>query len=57
MFCIDFDENEPDVIFGEFQDDNYFRLEVLITPCNYLHTSNGYTGDSISPECIPELDK
>ena len=57
FFCINFAENEPDMIFGEFQDDNYYRLEVLLTPCNYLHTSNGYTADSISPECIPDLDK
>ena len=57
LFCIDFDPDESVAIFGEFQDDSYLRLEVTLTPCNYLHTWDGYTGDSISPDCIPDLDK
>ena len=57
FFCIDFNPDESHTILGEFLDDNYLNIEVDLTPCNYLHTWDGYTGDSISPECIPDLDK
>ena len=30
---------------------------MLLLPCNYLHTDTGYTGDSIHPECIDDLEK
>lgn len=28
------------------------HLEIILVPCNYLHTSFGYTGDSIHADCI-----
>ena len=27
-------------------------IEIYLLPCNYLHTYYGYTGDSVSKECI-----
>lgn len=55
MFCID--PTEELHIYGNEKSYNYQRLELIITPCNYLHTHLGYEGDSIHPECIADLDK
>ena len=53
MFCLDWNDDIPFELVGEKAvDDNYARLEVIFTPCNYLHSQLGYDGDSIHPECI-----
>ena len=53
MFCVDWnDVNEPFDIKGSDEDDDHSRIEVMLVPCNYMHTELGYQGDSISPECI-----
>ena len=56
MFCLDWDKQEPIEIIGSDIDDDYTRLEVVLVPCNYMHTMLGYQGDSISPECITDLE-
>ena len=55
MFCIN--EFENFVIYGNEKNTEYQRFEVVLVPCNYLNTQFGYTGDSINPECIADLDK
>ena len=45
------------LVTGEFGDDYYTKLDILLTPCNYLHTHSNYTGDSVSPECVPDLEE
>ena len=56
LFCIDWeDEDEPIEIVGYEMDANYTRLDIMIVPCNYLHTSFSYTGDAINPNCNPNL--
>ncbi len=57
MFCINFDNEDSVVLNGEFFDDNYTRIDITLAPCNYLHTALNYTDDSVSPECIPDLEK
>ena len=32
------------------------NLELLYMPCNYVHNMLGYTKDSVTPECIPDLE-
>jgi len=54
MYCID--EFENFTIYGNEKNTEYQRVEVVLVPCNYLNTQFGYTGDSIDPECIAELD-
>ena len=44
-------------IYGDENNVEHQRIEMLLLPCNYLHTDTGYTGDSIHPECIDDLDK
>ena len=55
MFCIDADETIR--IYGNENNNNYQRIEILLTPCNYLHTHLGYEGDSVHPDCIADLDQ
>ena len=37
FYCINYDEDEPIELIGEWFDDNYARIEILFVPCNYLH--------------------
>ena len=37
LFCIDWDDDDPIEIYGDEIDMNYSRLEILLTPCNYIH--------------------
>ena len=55
MFCFDYGEDYQ--IYGNERNQNYQRVEVIFSPCNYVHTESGYEDDSVQPECIPELDK
>ena len=63
MLCIDWDgeegamQSEPIEITGQENDDDYARLEVVLVPCNYVHTQLGYSGDTVSPECEGDLTK
>ena len=58
MLCIDFEDgDEPIQIWGEESADNWQRLEVILTPCNYIHTELNYDRDSVHPECVTDLNK
>ena len=58
MFCIDWDDlDEPYQIQGYEFDNDYARLEIRVLPCNYIHTQMGFEGDSVSSECIRDLEK
>ena len=57
MFCIDWYDDDLFEILGSDEDDDHTRVEVVLVPCNYLHTQFGYDGDSISPECIGDLEE
>lgn len=58
MFCVDWnDVDEPFEIKGSDEDGDHSRIEVILVPCNYVHTDLGYEGDSISPECIGSLEE
>ena len=56
MYCIDWNDDDPFELIGESShDDDYARIDVTLTPCNYLHTMLDYQDDSISPECIGDI--
>ena len=57
MYCIDWNDDEPIEMIGNETDDDYARLEVVLAPCNYLHTMFDYQDDTISPECIADLNE
>ena len=52
MFCIDWNDDDPIELTGDFEEEDYTRFDIILTPCNYLHTMHGYQGDFVSPECI-----
>ena len=56
LFCIDWDDDNPFEITGYEFDDNYTRLEIVLVPCNYIHTMLDYKDDSVSSECIGDLE-
>ena len=53
MFCLEWDDSDPFIINGNFEDDNNFvSLDLAFIPCNVL------TGSApITPECIANRDK
>ena len=54
FYC--FDWNDEFQIYGdETQDSKY--VEIFLLPCNYLHQSLGYEDDSVSEECIWDLQE
>ena len=58
MYCIDWNDDEPFEIIGESaHDQDYARLDVILSPCNYLHTELGYQGDSIRSDCIGDYQE
>ena len=53
MYCLDWeDEVEDKLIYGHSKNDEYQRLDIVLVPCNYVHSYLGYEGDSISKECL-----
>lgn len=52
MYCMDMKPEEKMEIFGNENNREYQRIEVIITPCNYINTEFGYKGDFIDPECV-----
>ena len=57
MVCIDWDDDEPISIGGIQNDDNYQILDIVLVPCNYIHSQLGYTEDSVATECVPDLNE
>lgn len=55
MFCLDWSEDI--LIYGNERNDNYQRIELVLVPCNYLHTHLGYKDDFVHEECVADLDK
>ena len=60
MFCLD--EWPDDFELGnETADDEYNRLELIVTPCNYIHSHLGYetleNGYEVPDECIPDFEQ
>ena len=53
FYCIDFD-NEID-IFGNENDKNYKRLEVLLLPCNVINSEVGPLESAVEDQCLGDL--
>ena len=54
MYCLDWedDDAEDKLIYGQTKNDEYQRLDIILVPCNYVHSYLGYEGDFISDECL-----
>ena len=58
LYCLDWDEvgEELDIWgFDGYQDYRY--VDIILVPCNYLHTSYGWTEDRIAEECVHDRDQ
>ena len=55
MFCLDWNDDDPIELIGDTHDDDYTRLELLVVPCNYVHTMLDYQYDSVNPQCVEDL--
>ena len=38
-------------------DDEYTYLEIVLVPCNLVYTIEGYSGDSVSSECVGDQEE
>ena len=57
MVCLDWKDNDPYELIGFEFDDEATYIDIVLVPCNYIHTLGGYSEDSISPECIGDLEE
>ena len=48
--CIDWDHKDPYLIYGSENSPDNQRLELILTPCNYMHGKD----DKIAEECISD---
>lgn len=44
-------------IWGETSSGQHQRIEMLLVPCNYVHSYMGYEGDFIRDDCVADLEK
>ena len=56
FFCIDWPEDEPALIYGDTQSNDYQYVDINLVPCNYVHAEFGETGDYIREECKSDLE-
>ena len=52
FYCIDWTDDLE--IYGDLAQDSSF-IEIFLTPCNYLFTEWGYTGDKVNDKCEWDL--
>ena len=57
LYCIDWNDEDPTLIYGKEIYMNYSRLEIIFLPCNYLHNEYGFNEEKISPDCIADLEQ
>ena len=55
LLCLDWSQNL--YLQGYYQDARFSTIDILLLPCNYIHTQYGWEGDTISNECIPNLEE
>ena len=55
MFCLDWSAQEL-LLYGNEKNYEYQRIEIVLTPCNYIHTHLGYDLDSVHKDCVADLD-
>ena len=57
MVCLDWNDNDPYELIGYEFDDETTYIDIILVPCNYVHTLGDYRGDSVSPECIGDQEQ
>ena len=44
-------------MWGVENAESYQRFEVILLPCNYIHSEIGSTNDTVQEECLPDREK
>lgn len=58
LFCVDWEKQGDKInIWGVDHNTNYQYIEIVLVPCNYVHSEFGETGDKITPECLADREK
>ena len=61
FYCLDWDtpvaNDEPLSIGGGWAYTDLSEIDFILAPCNYIHTELGDIGDTVSDDCIADLDK
>ena len=53
LYCLDWEKlGEILEIWGISQYDDFQYIELVMTPCQYIHDWLGWDGDSIDPDCV-----
>ena len=56
FYCLD--EWPDDMkLGGDMTAETYRRLEIIFSPCNYIHTHMGYEDDFVSEECVSNFEE
>ena len=56
FFCIDWPNDEPLSIYGDYSSENWQSVEIGLVPCNYVHAEFGETGDYVREGCKADLE-
>ena len=57
MLCVDWNDDDPFEIMGDYNEGDFVSIDISFVPCNYVHTMYGYKGDSVHQQCIGSLDE
>ena len=57
FLCIDWDDKNPYLTYGKDKDANFQRVEIIVTPCNYIHREVKDIGDEVSDDCIKDREE
>ena len=56
--CIDWDDEDPYLLYGKDKDVNHLYIDVAIVPCNYIHDEfDKDTTWTVPAECIDDKEK
>ena len=52
LFCVDWDDDNPFVLQGNENNFSFATIDILLLPCNYVHSDYGDIGDFVHKDCI-----
>ena len=55
FFCIDWPDDEPLLLYGDYSSANWQVVDIALVPCNYIH-AEGETGDYVREGCKADLE-
>ena len=53
LLCIDWTDDL--YLQGTYSDERFSTIDIVMLPCNYIHTNLGFKDDKVSDKCNPDL--